>query len=210
MTSPYTPRAGEPYASDAQLSRIERILSDNDLHFGTPEGDFERLWKMLEAARIDVGQASRIIDWLQGKGYWPARAQAQGAGREAAPLPDVPEGHYATGSRTGSNDLDFWRVDRPAEGRWEGWTFVKRIIGGRPDSRVRGAEARAALEAIAAAGIEQARTRYGQEIGSCWKCNRHLTDDLSRELGIGPDCCEEVHGMTQEQRRAGLLAAMEA
>jgi len=30
--------------------------------------------------------------------------------------------------------------------------------------------------------------RYGQEIGSCGRCNRRLTDDLSRERGIGPEC----------------------
>lgn len=136
--------------------------------------------------------------------------------RKNTPWPDVPEGHYATPSRTGTNDLDFWRVDRPEKGSWKGYTFVKRIIGGHPDTNVRGKEARQALEAIQAAGVEAARTRYGQEIGQCWKCNRSLTDELSRQLGIGPDdwgaavlsklngdCCEQVHGCTQEQLRGG-------
>lgn len=109
-----------------------------------------------------------------------------------APLPDVPAGHYATPSRTGTNDLDFWRVDRPTEGTYAGRTFVKRVIGGHPDTNVRRDEVRAALEAIMAAGIEAARTRYGVEVGSCWKCNRHLTDEESRRLGIGPDCRQMV------------------
>src|SRR6266852_5925128 len=44
----------------------------------------------------------------------------------------IPQGHYATASLTGHNDLDFWRVDRPDKGKWTGGLFVKRVIGGRP------------------------------------------------------------------------------
>jgi hypothetical protein len=91
-------------------------------------------------------------------------------------------------SATGNNDLDFYRVDRPTEGRWAGRTFVKRIIGGNPDIQVRGAEARNALNRILAAGPDDAKKKYGQEIGQCGECNRHLTDETSRELGIGPVC----------------------
>ena len=103
-------------------------------------------------------------------------------------LADVPAGHYAVPSLTGNNDLDFFRVDRPTEGRWAGRTFVKRVIGGKPDTPVRGSTARNALEAILNADPAKAAQRYGQEIGRCWKCNRHLTDETSRSLGIGPDC----------------------
>lgn len=105
----------------------------------------------------------------------------------AIPLPDVPAGHYAIPSLTGNNDLDFFRVDRPTEGRWAGRTFVKRVIGGRPDSPVRGRTAREALTAIAK-DPGQAAFQYGQSLGRCYKCNRHLTDELSRSLSIGPDC----------------------
>jgi hypothetical protein len=102
--------------------------------------------------------------------------------------PDIPAGHYAVKSLTGNNDLDFYRVDRPQEGRWAGRTFVKRIIGGNPDEQVRGKIARQALEAIQNAGPEEAMALYGREIGQCGKCNRHLTDEKSRALGIGPVC----------------------
>jgi hypothetical protein len=101
---------------------------------------------------------------------------------------DVPAGHYATASLTGNNDLDFWRVDRPEQGRHAGRTFVKRVIGGRPESPVHGSTRYAALEAIVAAGIDEAGFRYAKELGRCRRCNRHLTDELSRSLGIGPDC----------------------
>ena len=108
--------------------------------------------------------------------------------KTSTPLPDVPEGYYAVPSRTGNNDLDFFSVDRPSEGRWAGYVFVKRVIGGHVDTPVRGTEARMALEAIVEQGISESQALYGREIGRCGVCNRTLTDELSREIGIGPTC----------------------
>jgi hypothetical protein len=101
---------------------------------------------------------------------------------------EIPAGFYATTSRTGNNDLDFWKVDRPTEGRWAGYVFVSRVIGGRPEQTMRKHEKTQALQAIRQAGPEKAAQKYGQEIGRCYRCNRHLTDETSRSLGIGPDC----------------------
>lgn len=118
-----------------------------------------------------------------------AKIEANGKAREEAkPFPRVPAGHYATTSATGNNDLDFFRVDIPEEGRWKGYQFVKRVIGGRPSVAVRGGTARAALESIIKEGIDACGLRYAQEIGRCRFCNRHLTDDESRQRGCGPDC----------------------
>lgn len=117
-----------------------------------------------------------------GRGFMPADRPAR------APYPSVPAGHYAVPSATGNNDLDFYRVDRPTTGRWSGRTFVKRVIGGRPATAIRGGEQHAALTRILEAGIESAAVLYGQQIGRCYRCNRHLTDETSRRLGIGPDC----------------------
>jgi hypothetical protein len=105
---------------------------------------------------------------------------------------DIPAGRYAVKSLTGNNDLDFFLVQRPETGKWKGYTFVRRIIGGHPDVSVKGRTAVAALTAIEQAGIEESRTLFGQTIGSCWKCGRHLTDQTSRSLGIGPDCRSQV------------------
>ena len=77
-------------------------------------------------------------------------------------------------------------------GTWAGRTFVKRVIGGRPSVNVRGRTMREALKAIEAASVEESRTLYGKEIGRCWRCNRHLTDELSRQRGIGPDCYAQM------------------
>jgi hypothetical protein len=103
-------------------------------------------------------------------------------------LPSIPEGRYAIPSLTGNNDLDFFRVDCPTEGKWKGYLFVNRVIGGKPDVPVRAGEKAKVLKAIDAYGITESRVLFGTNLGICWRCGRHLTDKLSRQLGIGPDC----------------------
>lgn len=104
---------------------------------------------------------------------------------------EVPAGHYAVKSATGNNDLDFYRIDRPTEGKWAGRTFVKRVIGGRPDVAVRNAgERQQVLDRIFEAGVEESGKLYAKEIGRCRRCNRHLTDEDSRvgRNGYGATC----------------------
>ena len=113
-------------------------------------------------------------------------------------VPDVPDGHYATISPREDQDYDFWRVDRPKSGR----TYVKRVIGGQPDTNVRFVTMIAALESILAEGIETCRERYATELQQCWKCGTHLTVGLSRLLKVGPECCKNEYGMTQRQLAA--------
>jgi hypothetical protein len=102
----------------------------------------------------------------------------------------IPEGHYAVDGRDG-RPTDFYRVDRPSGGKWDGWTFLKMVVGGKPDFRVRDwTTVRTVLEQIQA-DPDNAAQRYGVELGQCSECNIHLTDELSRRLGIGPICREK-------------------
>jgi hypothetical protein len=107
--------------------------------------------------------------------------------------PTVTAGYYAVPSLTGNNDLDFFRVDAPTEGKWDGYLFVKRGIGGGTDGprfeRVALATAEHWLALILPPfAARAAQERYGKEIGRCGKCGRALTDETSRQRGIGPDC----------------------
>jgi len=108
--------------------------------------------------------------------------------RTPVPLPEIPAGYYAIPSLTGVNDLAFYRVKVVTEGRWSGRTFVDQIVGGKPDFPVRGERARQVLRAIADAGIEESMREYGRSLGYCGRCNRHLTDAVSRSEGMGPEC----------------------
>ena len=161
-------------ASPKQTAFIRTLLAER-----AGNAEAEAIRAALNARQVTKAVASDAITRL-------LAIKVAKAARPEATCPDVAAGHYATASRTGANDLDFWKVDRPTEGRWEGRTFVKRVIGGHEDTPVRGAEAAAALAAIAA--DPEAGPRYGQTIGRCYACHRTLTDETSRALGIGPDC----------------------
>ncbi len=168
-------RTGVP-ASPKQTAFIRTLLAER-----AGNAEAEAIRSALNARQVTKAVASDAITRLLAIKATTAKApEAEG--------PTVAAGHYATASRTGANDLDFWRVDTPTEGRWAGRTFVKRVIGGHEDTPVRGAEATAALAAIAA--DPEAGPRYGQTIGRCYACNRTLTDATSRTLGIGPTCRE--------------------
>jgi hypothetical protein len=115
---------------------------------------------------------------------------------EAAPRPviaDIPAGFFATPSRTGHNDFDFWKV---TEGRKPGYRFVKRVIGGgdlkyprlEPVSKT---EQMAALGAILRTGIEKSREDYADNQRRCMRCGLHLTDEESRAARMGPVCREK-------------------
>lgn len=98
---------------------------------------------------------------------------------------DVVAGHYALES-SGHNDLVFYRVDRPTEGSYAGRTFVKLVVGGHPDRNVPRSHVAGILERISQ--DPDAAARYGRELGRCCRCNRTLTDETSRSLGVGPEC----------------------
>jgi hypothetical protein len=124
-----------------------------------------------------------------------------------APLPDVPEGRYAVDNPARPGELTFWKIGHPTSGPSAGRVYIKQIVGGHADEKLYGDEARAALEAILAAGVQAARDRYADETRTCWRCGIELTEGLSRQIRTGPDCCMAEWGMTQAQRLAVITAA---
>jgi hypothetical protein len=103
------------------------------------------------------------------------------------------EGYYATRSMTGNNDLDFWRIDKPSKGRWAGYTFVKRIVGGGTDSEMQSfqlsnIQQRLACQAIMDMGPDESQTLFAAEMTRCIDCGRMLTDKISRDERRGPQC----------------------
>lgn len=104
---------------------------------------------------------------------------------------DVPAARYAITGDDGTTD--FYKVDRPTEGRWAGYVFVKLIVGGGfegadTEQRLGMKQQATILDRIAEAGVAESMMRYGREIGKCGHCGRTLTDETSRAKGIGPVC----------------------
>jgi len=106
----------------------------------------------------------------------------------------VADGYYAVPS-SGDNDLAFYRVT--SSEKWG--QSVQLIVGGHADQYVRRAAVKGILDRILSAtytrsdgsehvGPDAAGLRYADEIGTCYRCNRTLTDEASRAAGIGPVC----------------------
>lgn len=117
---------------------------------------------------------------------------AQPAQEPRAVISDIPEGFYATSSRTGNNDLDFWKVHVTGKG----FRKVKRVIGGGDEKYPRlldisNQEGGAALGAILRTGIDKARKDYADNQQRCMRCGLHLTDEDSRAARMGPVCREK-------------------
>jgi hypothetical protein len=169
MTTPTNARL----ATDRQLAFITRLQAERNLITGpAPTGN---------PAGLTAREASALIDTLLATprpAATPTVAQI--------PTTTVPQGFYAVDG-AGHQPIDFYRVSRPTEGRWAGRVFVDTVIGGRRNSPVR-VGARQVLARIEAAGPLAAAQRYGLEIGRCGRCNRRLTDEVSRQIGLGPDC----------------------
>lgn len=119
-------------------------------------------------------------------GRWQVEHAAGGCETEQD-LPDVPAGYYAVKS-SGDNDLAFYKVDRPDKGQHAGSVFVRLVVGGQADRNVSRSQVAGILQRIIEAGPAEAMARFGQEIGSCGACGRHLTDEESRQRGLGPFC----------------------
>lgn len=153
--------------------------------------DDEYLWRDLTKEG-----ASKLIEWLKGLPQYHGSDREHRVeqsieilGDETTPNAEtVPAGRYAIDTYDGAhNDIAFYKVDRPTEGKWAGYVFVKLMVSDE-EQRLPHAAARGVLRRIAEVGAEAASARYGQEIGECGVCGRTLTNDESRERGIGPKC----------------------
>lgn len=151
------------------------------------------------AALLTFKDASARIDALKAEpDAGVAKQMKRGpvvAGRYALPV--------VKGDEEG-NDLAFYRIDCPTTGKWAGYTFVKRIIGGHTDENVPRAQAPGILARIkddeylrpgtdeyrgaVFNGAEAGQMRYADHFTKCWMCNTELTNKDSRARGIGPTC----------------------
>jgi hypothetical protein len=166
-----------------------------------PRKDHHLAKDMVNGSRPLARQAAEMV--LKNLRRCPDRAGLPEAEPEASKkegvLDWIPVGYYATPSRTGSNDIDFWKVEREDSGKWAGFTFAKRVLGGGTEgqtrlTRVHMSEQRSALAAIARHGIEESRMLYAVSMKRCTRCNRDLSDDLSRERGMGDYCWNKKQG----------------
>lgn len=177
-------------ASTGQIELLGRILPERVV----PADAAARLVARIATRDITVAQFRTYLDYLKAQPK-VGNAAVVTAEVTVAGMPDatiVPEGRYAVATEAGAiNTLAFYKVDRPTEGKWAGRVFVKHIVSDN-EERMSFAASKAILAKIAAVGAAEASAAYGHEIGSCGVCGRQLTNDESRERGIGPICVDKM------------------
>lgn len=115
---------------------------------------------------------------------------------EGLDLAKLPEGRY--GVPGGDTRLKV-QVDRPSEGRWAGYVFIRdaavygqgRRYGSQRPGRLYEGDITDELRAILA-DVPAARARYGALTNQCSRCNRPLEDSDSVARGLGPYCVTQV------------------
>lgn len=99
-----------------------------------------------------------------------------------------PKLRFALPSATGNNDLDFFTVSITSFRGVPNGVRVSRVIGGHADQPLPLKQGLPVLQRLLDTDVRAAATTYGQHLGYCCRCGRHLTDEASRLAGIGPDC----------------------
>jgi hypothetical protein len=167
-------------ASEASIAFLVRLTAERN-----PGVTAETAEAIVRDYAELTGQrgVSKRIDELKAT---PRPARTVPVAEEA---PAVPAGRYAVTGEEGHTV--FVKVDRPTEGRWAGYVFVK-VQAGDDEHRVSRATEAALLAKIEAVGPQAAMIRYGLELGHCGHCGRTLTNEASREAGIGPICLAKM------------------
>lgn len=170
-------------ASEAQINLVAKLIGERNLETYALAAPAKQVANGTRV--IAKSSASTLINELLAL---PKLEQSAPAA-SATSVPEVPEGRYAVEQ---DGTLKFFQVDRPTEGKWAGYTFVK-VQASDDLYPLRNKTAReAVLRLIAEAGPEQASIRYGLELGVCGRCGRTLTDESSRAAGIGPVCAAKA------------------
>lgn len=117
--------------------------------------------------------------------------------REKVEFPKVPAARYALENLPGyGNIVGFFEV-RDGKGKWEGFQFMDRLVGGGVGDfvkyPVKGAAKAILLRKIADAP-QVAAKKFADEFSVCARCGRTLTDDTSRARGLGADCAAYFGG----------------
>lgn len=87
--------------------------------------------------------------------------------------------------------LKFFKVEIPKKGKWKNKVFIS-IQASEEFHSVQNAEYRKRIISEIKKSPIEAQMRYGQLIGNCGICGLTLTNEESRQRGIGPICWAKI------------------
>lgn len=184
VAAPADPQADPDYdvqhqvalMTDKQRVSLEREIPRRQVTNPIVDGVVVRLADGRKISRIT---ASKALDLLFAAPFKPREITVT----QVTDI-EVPSGRYAIEV---DGVVKFYKVNHPTEGRWAGRTFVDTQASDDYYPVKNPAVRNSILKAIAA-DIQTALQRYGQELGTCGYCGHTLTDEQSRDRGIGPVC----------------------
>lgn len=141
---------------------------------------------------MEKDEVSRLIGELKALPYKNPKGRGQAKNGYT-----MPAGRYAVEDAIGSVTL--FQVDKPKEGRWAGYTFIKRLIGAPGSYRkqeVQDTVRYSILDRIQA-DPKAAMIAYGKHETVCGRCSSPLTNGLKPDDPKGPD------GLTSVERGIG-------
>jgi Family of unknown function (DUF6011) len=172
-------------ATEKQVDFIRALIDSKDL---TTLDEIQRSWIANPAnhENLTKDQASRVIQALKELPWKPKTSSPQAV----QVFDKVPAGYFFIVDPIDGEEK-FFKVDKPDQGKWKGYTFLK-VQAGSDFWPIKNKEHREAVLKEIAIDPVAAMNEYGMRLGRCGVCNRTLTARDSRLRGIGPVCAARL------------------
>jgi len=166
-------------ASDSQINYLVNILQDErrlpDTYKVLSEDDCRKMERDEVSSQITI---LKTFPYKNGKAATDSKWS-------------MPEGRYALHV---NGEVWFFEVNKPTQGRWKGYTFIKRLIGSPGAYRKLPMQAGERNKYLAKidADPKAAAILFGKESKTCFRCHSPLTDPDSLARSMGPVCAGKV------------------
>lgn len=175
--------------TDAQTGFINSLL--DQIHELAPEVATRLRGEMREAytqhtltkrsASTTIESLKEQLKQLADEGFRTNRQARQAKPFADQERPTVPAGRYAI--KNEDDDWAFYRVSVADNGR----VYV-RVYSSDATQPLPWKQSVTILRKIEELGVRTAQENFGKHSSFCYACGRRLTDEVSMELGIGPEC----------------------
>lgn len=187
----------------AERAKVRETLHGDAAYCrGCAKGWYNAKWHSADCPVV-AARTSTAVDARQADTRLPVIPQPTGSDDVWAPVAELRKtikphllrkirnamiGHYAV--RT-DGVVKFYRIKLVTAGNYAGRVFVEAQASDTLYPVKSPSTLTEVLTAILA-DVPAAEQLYGSELGKCCRCNRTLTDETSRALGIGPECRSKV------------------
>lgn len=170
-------------ATPAQIETLKTLCIEYaELNVEAAREMWQHLAHLSKGGSLTMSRASHEIQTLIDLKRSARRAAHVKAG---APVPFVEAGRYAIDNNEGT--LAFYRVAAK-----DGRNTAVYAYASDKQHKLPVKAAAGVLRKLAATDLEAARTRFGVESRTCWKCGKRLTQEHTRAAGIGDECASKA------------------